>query len=111
MAVRLYSSQFNKKKYDTVLYALYRSRVGRPRVELNVEDIEFLWSLKFNWVWIASILGISRATLYRRLDEFGISRITSYSNILQRFSLFVANDPDWMALTLFPNEDGRMINQ
>ena len=42
MAVRLYSSQFNKKKNDTVLYALYRSRVGRPRVELNVEDIEFL---------------------------------------------------------------------
>lgn len=46
-----------------------------------MEDVEFLHSVRFLWVQIADILGISRSTFYRRLDEEGICRLTSYTEI------------------------------
>ena len=49
-----------------------RSR-GRPRAKADVDDILKLRCLHYEWTKIASILGISRATLYRRLEEEGIS--------------------------------------
>jgi len=54
---------------------------GCPRVSVNVDEIEFLRSLRFSFKEIAKILGISRATLYRRLDEEGLSSNCTYSNI------------------------------
>lgn len=48
-------------------------KVGRPRAHVDVDDILELRALHYKWTKIASILGISRATLYRRLDEAGIS--------------------------------------
>ena len=47
----------------------------------NIDEVEFLRSLRFSFKEIASILGISRATLYRRLDEEGLSSNCMYSNI------------------------------
>lgn len=38
---------------------------GRPRFEVNRPQLEYLASLSFKWTEIASILGISRMTLYR----------------------------------------------
>ena len=40
---------------------------------MDVDDILELRALHYKWTKIASILGISRATLYRRLEEAGIS--------------------------------------
>ena len=40
---------------------------------MDVDDILELRALHYKWTKIASILGISRATLYRRLKEAGIS--------------------------------------
>jgi len=54
---------------------------GRPRIEVDVEDIEFLQGLRFSWTNVAKVLGISRSTLYRRLEEEGISRETRYSDM------------------------------
>lgn len=54
---------------------LFRS-TGRPKLSVDVEDIEFLRSLRFKYVEIAKILGVSRATLYRRIDEEGLSECT-----------------------------------
>ena len=54
---------------------------GRPRVNVDIEDIEFLRGLRFPYTEIAGILGISRATLYRRLDEEGIDRDSKYTDI------------------------------
>ena len=48
-------------------------KVGRPCIQLNKEDILELRQLNFSWKKIASILGVSRQTLYRRLEEFDIS--------------------------------------
>ena len=49
------------------------SEVGRPRKYVSIEDILELRALNYNWTKIASMLDISRATLYRRLEEAGIS--------------------------------------
>ena len=46
---------------------------GRPRIDVNKEDIESLRVLNYSWTKIARILKISRQTLYRRLEEFGIA--------------------------------------
>ncbi len=57
---------------------------GRPRLRVDIEDIEFLRGLRFPYTKIATILGISRATLYRRLEDEGISRDWKYCDINDR---------------------------
>ena len=46
--------------------------------------VEYLRGLKFSFTDIASIMGISRATLYRRLDDAGIDCTCSYSRVSDR---------------------------
>ena len=64
-----------------ILLSIICRTVGRPRIPVDLEDVEFLHSLRFSWVQIADILGISQSTLYRRLDEEGICRLTRYTEI------------------------------
>ena len=53
---------------------IYRSGPpGRPRSTVTIDEILEMRSLHYKWNKIASMLGISRATLYRRLEENGIS--------------------------------------
>ena len=59
---------------------IYRSP-GRPIISVDVEDIEYLRGLRFSWTKIAKILEISRSTLYRRLEQEGISQSTVYTDI------------------------------
>ena len=44
-------------------------QVGRPKEDINLDDVEFLISLNLSIVNVAKILGVSRATVYRRLKE------------------------------------------
>ena len=53
-------------------------QMGRPKSEVYQEVVRYL---RFSWSKIADILGISRATLYRRLDEWQLSRDAYYSAI------------------------------
>ena len=55
---------------------------GRPRVDVTVENILEWRKLDFTWSKIAKLLEISRSTLYRRLQEAGIStdKCTPISN-------------------------------
>ena len=51
---------------------------GRPRLDVDRQQLEFLRSLAFSWKEIANVLGASIKTLQRRAQEWGIP---SYTNI------------------------------
>lgn len=46
---------------------------GRPKFDINKEQIQYLRSMSFSWVQISKLLGVSYMTLYRRRQEYGIS--------------------------------------
>ena len=48
---------------------------GRPRFEISRDQLEYLSSLNFTWTEISSILGVSRMTVYRRRQEFGLLEV------------------------------------
>ena len=55
--------------------------MGRPRINVSLDYVEFLHSLRFLFTQIAALLGISRATLYCRLGEGGVNHISTYTDI------------------------------
>lgn len=50
----------------------HTSQRGRPRFIVSCEQLLYLRSLSFTWTEIASLLGVSRMTIFRRRQEFGI---------------------------------------
>ena len=74
---------------------------GRPRFTVLKDQLEYLRSLSFTWTEIASLLGVSRMTLYRRRQEFGLldDPIRAISDIELRrkvsLSTIVLNSGDW----------------
>ena len=63
----------------TVEVTSYRAEVdrsnsgrGRPSFVVSRQQLECLWSLSFTWSDIASLLGVSRMTIYRRREEYGM---------------------------------------
>lgn len=84
---------------------MFHSGPGRPAIDVDITDVEYLRNLRFTWTKIADILGISRSTLYRRLNEEGISHHTTYTNItdadLDQKVIAVKN--------LHPNDGERMM--
>ena len=71
--------------YSSVVFpeTLLTGCVGRPRVVINLIQIEYLRSWKFSWTRICHMLCVSRTTLWRRLKEvnynFGENRFTAIS--------------------------------
>ena len=51
-------------QYNTSLTTQQLGR-GRPQFQVSKSKVEYLASLSFKWTEIASILGLSRMTLYR----------------------------------------------
>ena len=45
---------------------------GRPHFLISRNQLEYLRSLSFTWSQISSLLGVSRMTIYRRREEFGM---------------------------------------
>ena len=50
----------------------HNSGRGRPRFKISRDQLEYLRSLSFSWKDIASLLGVSRMTIFRRRQEFGM---------------------------------------
>ena len=57
-----------------------RNQYGRPNIDVSKEEILALQQMNYSWTKVARLIGVSRRTLYRRLQEFGIES-NSYSNI------------------------------
>ena len=78
---------------------------GRPFLAVSIEDIEYLRRLRFSSTKIAQILGISRSTLYRRLEESGVQQDVQYASIsdfeLDRAVEYIKN--------LHPNDGERLL--
>ena len=55
--------------------------MGRPQAEINFEEVEFLRTLNLKWGVIATMIGVSRQTLYRRLKEEGILEEMQFTSI------------------------------
>lgn len=68
------------RQASSSLCTIHRSS-GRPELEVSVEEIEYFRALRFSWTKIAELMGISRSTLYRRLQDEGIDRACTYSSI------------------------------
>ena len=45
--------------------------VGCPRADVDLDDVEFLCSLKLSLTKVAALLGVSWSTIYRRMEEEG----------------------------------------
>ena len=55
--------------------------VGRPKFDIKADTLIELRALDFSWENIASMLLVSRWTVYRRASEFGLSRMSRFSDI------------------------------
>lgn len=54
--------------------------LGRPKVDVDLDDAEFLRSLKLTWKMVGDVLGVSKSTIFRRMSEEG-RVVTTYSSI------------------------------
>ena len=54
---------------------------GRPRYDVPVMALEELRGLGFSWSRIAYMFGISRWTIYRRIEEYDLQHLRRFSNI------------------------------
>ena len=78
---------------------------GRPSIKVDIDEVEYLRSLRFSWTKIASLLGISRSTLYRRLESEGLSQDLTFSNLTD-----TELDEKIVAIKqLHPNDGERMM--
>ena len=54
---------------------------GRPKATIDIEEVEYLRSLNFSNTNIAEMIGVSRSTLYRRMESEGIDIRKKYTTI------------------------------
>ena len=63
-----------EQQADLVRYhaSIQQSGRGRPRFLVAKEQLEYLHSLGFTWTDVAHLIGVSRMTVYRRREEYGM---------------------------------------
>jgi len=49
--------------------------VGRPKIEIQQSQLEYLLSMRFNAIQIAKYYRVSRCTVFRRLNDYNLSVI------------------------------------
>ena len=58
-----------------------RSTRGRPKITINLDQVELLRSAGYTWNEIGDAFLVSRSTIWRRLKEAGTNLISRYSEI------------------------------
>ena len=74
------TSSVTTSTISSLQHVLCTGNPGRPKLIMNIEQVELLRSSEFTWEEVAQILGISRTTLWRRVQELGIP-MCKYSDI------------------------------
>ena len=59
--------------FNTPPLLVMSGSLGRPKVFINTDYIEFLREAGYSWNEISRLVGTSRSTLWRRLKENGIT--------------------------------------
>ncbi|XP_068723738.1 uncharacterized protein [Montipora capricornis] len=54
---------------------------GRPRFNIPAEMLEELRELGFSWIKIGEMLGVSRWTIHRRVEEYGLQNMTGFHHL------------------------------
>ena len=62
--------------------SLRSGMVGRPSLNVDIEQVNALREYHFNWTQIANIMDIHRSTLWRKLKKYGYNFEEKYSTIL-----------------------------
>lgn len=57
------------------------ANVGRPKFCITSEVLEDLRNLGFTWTRVATMLGVSRWTISRRVREYGLETMTEFSDV------------------------------
>jgi hypothetical protein len=61
---------------STSLIFIRNGSRGRPKIDVNIDQVCTLKEMGFSWVSIAKFIGVSRTTLYKKCDEANI--LTTY---------------------------------
>ncbi|PFX31313.1 hypothetical protein AWC38_SpisGene3841 [Stylophora pistillata] len=64
---------------QVLVASMYTGRAGRPSFKIPQEMLEDLRGFGFSWQKIADILGVSRWTIYRRVQEYGLKSMSDFS--------------------------------
>ena len=54
---------------------------GRPSYDISCETLEELRAQGFSWTKIAEFLNVSRWTVYRRIEKFGLQCMRGFSDL------------------------------
>jgi len=54
---------------------------GHPMLFISKEQITFLCDLRFSWIQIASLFGVSRQTFFAMISEYGLPTDHEFSDI------------------------------
>ena len=64
---------------QVLVASMYTGRAGRPSFQIPQEMLQDLRGFGFLWQKIADILGVSRWTIYRRVQEYGLKSMSDFS--------------------------------
>ena len=79
--------------------------VGRPRLDIPKEQLEYLLSMGFSGPQISTAIGVSLSTIRRRMTEYGLSIGSLYSDVTDEELDQVVSE----IKVLFPNSGYRMM--
>ena len=79
--------------------------VGRPRLDVSKEQLEYLLSMGFSGPQISTAIGVSLSTIRRRMTQYGLNISSLYTDITDQELDRVVSETK----VLFPNSGFRMM--
>ena len=76
-----YMDESDAHHFDLQVRVVSATGPGRPRYDIPQEQLEHLLQLNFDCPTIATMLGVSLRTVRRRMDEYGLTIHSCYTDI------------------------------